>query len=250
MKNLSKGATTVILTLLIIGVAAVGAWVAYDILSKKNDDVTTTTDQTQADSTVSLAEACAATEKICIKYPNDWKVTNKSDDDTTTGVKSDTVSVTSPDDKYTVRLTTGVSGVGGTCIQADHGQATAVGKKKTALTGYAVENGKVADAYAVSAIASNAAGDKFSPWIMLTNRESVINASGESSFCGVYYLTGLVDAKNVQASLISLGLGDGVSAPDGTSDSLSFDSKEKATDYLNTEEGKQALDIVASAYYK
>lgn len=86
---------------------------------------------------VSTLTYCSTAEKLCFEYRDDWKLETLTPPTTEPGALVDNLRITSPDDSFGLLLTSGISGLGGTCPEEFRKDVYILASMPiTTLTGY------------------------------------------------------------------------------------------------------------------
>jgi len=92
------------------------------------------------DESVVMATYCAAAEKICFEYRDDWTIQTFEIEGQEPGAKSDMIEVSSPNKEIVLTLETGIGGLGGTCPEENKVDVTVqTAVPIVGLTGYETE---------------------------------------------------------------------------------------------------------------
>lgn len=197
----------------------------------------------KADETV-VKTYCAEHEKICFEYPGGWTVTKEDAPELEEGVKTDMLAVASPDRKLSLKLWTGVSGIGGTCGD-DPGTATVLEPIPVAsLSGYSDEY-NVDEPYVLRSPLLK--GDSYAAEIVVsTNKDT--HVVGSVNACAVAFAH-FFAGRNVVYSYGSAGAimfgdtGNETSSP-------KYSTLAEAQAAFETDNYKQAASILASLHYQ
>ena len=256
--NVQRGDAMVILVV-VLAVALVGVvgWVAYDKIFSTQDtaEVADTPAKVaeEAPELAKLQEACAPHEKLCFEYPEGWKVdVGESELD---GKKIDVMTVSSPTSEVTLRLNSGISGIGGACFPEEYGKVYRVKNQATKLTGYTPDEWRSSDVRAMALVVSSLDETKFIIGVELTNSNKLMN-NEVSSACDTAF-SALIDGRNAAQYdgvagkvAFSTGVGPASATDEPPSPTKLYTSLSEAKKALEGEEWKRAFDILASAHYK
>ena len=256
--NVQRGDAMVMLVIVLaVALGGVVGWVAYDKMFNTQDTAEVAdTPAKVAEETPEVAklqEACAPYEKLCFEYPEGWKIdVGESELD---GKKIDVMTVSSPTNEVTLKLNSGISGMGGACFPEEYGKVYRVKNQATKLTGYTPDEWRSSDVRVMALVVSNLDETKFVIGVELTNSKELVN-NEVSSACNAAF-SALIDGKNAAQYdgvagkvIFSTGVGPTSATDDLLPPSKQYASLSEAKKALESEEWKQAFDILASAHYK
>lgn len=215
-----------------------------------------------------MKEICGTNEKLCIKYPDNWKAEAEdavhSVGDQSNGVyHADKITLTHSNG-LKLAFASGLSSLGGACTEEDNNLSVEIVRKDmTNLKGYqayvpAEYSTYTNDsAFALGVIVPNTDGTKFTPEIGLSTANKLIN-NNQAKVCDVKML-GVINAKNTNITTKSSGSPDHGQLFIGTKEfsgytasfqNKSYNTREEARKAFEGEDYKQAYEIIRSVYYK
>ncbi len=230
----------ILLIVLVIAAGAAVGWYVWD-KNKKEDKTTTQTAQAvktePVDPYAGWKTYTSATEKSHFKYPTTWTTGKISSDNSVAFEGGDSLKLTAPSDGMFITWTATIGGLGGVCddtilpphVNANGMQAcpyfTVLDKQK--LSG--------ANLTYVAGIVTRD-GSTYNPWFSLADKNGFTKS-------GSYLGLQVFQAKNSQwSSALISGY-----APTGSG--ITATTKEKATAFFTTQDGKDAKLILTSYTY-
>lgn len=222
--------------------------VVADSSNQSSDGVTqNSTSQTTETKTVTAKEFCTELEKICFNYPDDWIVSADKDMGTLSESlpSMDKVQIKNKSGETYLYVTTGISGIGGTCVPEENTNADILETHTTGIRGDYLRmdsSDYESTAYAVKYV-SQTYGDhtKYTIGMHIANASEVI-MPGTVNNCTLGYkmFVSKFDKGEVQFSTSGFA----VEASERT-----FGSRSEAVKFLNSDDAKTAYDILKSAHY-
>lgn len=213
------------------------------------------TGPTEAIVTPTLANKtyCTSGERLCFKYPDTWTVSKRERQDAVKGSNGDSLSVTSPDSKLTLRLESGVGGIGGTCdpsarVTLSVLESTEIPKMKgfkRADYAYSLNTLRVARVVAPKE-------GKYLSYLYVASDSQYTNVSVLKA-CGIYFSNFTKGRYAVLGPEATYGKDHGMFTFGYVSDSdgvPAYDTLKEAKAVYSSQSYQEAAAILASLYYK
>lgn len=254
-----------IVLIVVLALALIGAvgYIVYDKIISKSEPTTVTDnarDASQGAVENAKKEVCAAEEKMCFEYPSGWTASQETidyparDSSMAQGLredqftKLDKLTIAKQGSDIKVSLSSGITGIGGSCSPGDQGSVDIISERKVGLTGYADDH-NVDQVRAMALVAQR--DGRYLPMVGLATDKTLVGKK-QADGCGAVYF-GLVAGKNISlgggsdAGLVSVSTHPMFGS---TESPKSFATLDEAKAYLGSQDVKQAFDIIASAHYK
>jgi len=262
MKKQQGNVVTIIVIIAVVvallGVLGFVLWqrlhAAQPAKTQDSSQATEEDDKKQAEK-VAVKSYCLTYEKLCFDYPANWKL-----EDTTSAynalnefTKGDKLTLTSPDAKFQLMATTGISGIGGTCGADDNTQVTAYaldGIPVKGLTGFKTDYEQSTDqVYVAQVVTHDTASAPYVPYIYITNQKDYTvqdSIVGRTGLCFSNIIPGrhaeVPDSDPVTYGATSFGV--------NYTNLPSFMTLEEASAQFDTDTYQQAISVLASLHYK
>jgi hypothetical protein len=258
-KNVSqRGNTNVVIVIVLVAIVLVAlGFVFYkNFVANKTDDEKPQVQDSSVKPNepaevkqVELKEFCTEAEGLCFKYPVDWTVESSVDysAEKTIGFSADRVTIKNKSGKPYLYIRTGISGIGGACLEDESKYTTIVEAHTTKITGNFVQEQSpdyLGDTvYAVKYIGEDKVqpGKYQSGMFMTATKKATI--PGKVYVCDVGYQ--MFYSKRVASSVEFSTSSDSRGMAENT-----FDSYDEAKKGLSTPDSLAAYEILKSAYYK
>lgn len=217
----------------------------------KNDSTQQTGNNTTPVKTVSKKDFCTELEKLCFTYPEDWSVTAKAEMGTLsqTTPTMDQVQIKNKSGETYLYISTGISGIGGTCDPAETAVNTIIETHTTSLSGdyllHGLSDQFSSTAYAVKYVGPIKYGSGTYTAGMSIMAEKAVAAPGKVNGCSFGYQMFASKAGNGSVRFGTVGF-----MVSGETTPRSFSSYDDAVKFLNTDDAKTAYDILVSVRYK
>lgn len=194
---------------------------------------------------------CSPAEKLCFDHRDTWKVETLTSPDTEPGASVDNIRITSPDDAFSLTLTSGISGLGGTCSEESQKDVTVLASTPIlALTGFEDEYNQ--DMAAVAHVVyQNETGAYISALYVTTTPEYA--KAGTIKACGTgfsQYVTGkhsVVSADYDSAGAFRFGYTGSEFYGEKV---VKYETVDEAKAAFETENYKQAVALMATLRYE
>jgi hypothetical protein len=242
-----QGSIHLVITILIaVALLAGVGYVAWNAVSKHSQSSTTPVTASEAVITKSY---CTPIEKICFDYPDGWQVALVTSHSPQSDGAVERVSIANKAGIKQLELTTGATGVGGTCGDDGAGSIARVLKTQpTKITGSYLANAETKDyflptVYAVSLISYNANDKTWTTRMELNNSKSIVPA-GTIGYCDAGI--GMINGKN---ATVGDTKGDIMFAEASTIEQKTYNTEAAAKAAVSSPDADQAYAILSSAHY-
>ncbi len=244
-----------IVALIVLALIGVLGWVYYkNFVAKDSSNTNVASQESSVNVSSATKEYCATYEKLCFTLPSNWSVKDLGQP-TGLDYKVDRLQIVDEHGTVALVLQSGISGLGGACVEKDQRELTVLSKDKTNLV--APVNAEQTeylqnDVYVVKSI-SKADSDNYIAAMYLTqSKKQIENATMlECSFGMAEMLTG----KNVSIphtefhGVYMFNIGASTFDTEAPMSTV-YASKQEAESSLNTPIMKEAHDVLGSAHYK
>jgi hypothetical protein len=221
---------------------------ASDSVATQPDSVTQATSEVTTTTAVSKKEYCTAIEKLCFNYPEDWSVSATQEIGTLdpTTPTMDQVQIKNKAGETYLYMTTGISGIGGTCDPSENVDVTILETHTTGIQGDFLSSGMESvtssTAYAVEHVErTEKTSSQYTVGMHILNSNDVIKP-GTVNWCSIGY--GMFRGKTQDGDVKFATSGFGIESTTRT-----FSSYDDAVKFLNSDDAKTAYDILVSAHY-
>lgn len=253
-------AHVVIVVILVIALVGALGFIFYqNFIAKKASTTTSQTSNTTQQSAnntnttkaVAKKEYCTELEKICFSYPEDWSVTARTAMGTlsSTTPTMDQVQIANKSGEVYLYISTGISGIGGSCSPAETQENTILGTHTTNITGSYLQRELPQNfgttAYAITYVGPTQLGSSMYEAGMYIMAEKAVTNPGKVNACYMNYNMFASKSDNGSVRFGTTGF-----ATTGETKQRTFSSYDEAVAFLNTDDAKTAFDILVSAYYK
>jgi len=216
-------------------------------VTKAGDRFTNTNQKVEP---AALKKYCSLSEKLCFDYPDDWTISAKKYDATAEG-KTDDIIISDSTGKSWLKLTSGLTGLGGTCGEELGSYAKIVKTHTTNLTGYTVteptKDYNVATAYVVNEISYNGKNTQWSTNMFISTSKAAMTIGnigicdiGIPAIAGKNAATGLPDNGH---GALTFGL------YYGENGNYTYKTEADAAAALSSDAANKAFAILQSAHY-